>query len=297
MTIFYCEICNNTKFSKITSLGFQFDKEIVVRCKNCELIQLLNSGIKANENYYKSGKFNSEIRGFNNIDKIQFDIRTKRAEKRFKLLLKLFSNLNGKRFLEIGCGFGPLLNLLNTNLQCQVCGVEPSKNFAEFGNKIYKSNFIFSGDYQDYGNFQKQDFILIYQVIEHIENYDTFFERLEKNIHEETNIIVEFPDLYQALKNRKYLSKGYFQKSHLYDYDPYTLSILFKKYGYEIKKYIPTNEKGNSNDKNSIMIIAKAKGEILNAKYKKYKVTSFTIFFKIKLFHFIYSLKERLRKK
>jgi len=294
MNFFQCEICYNNKYTKVTSLGYQFKNEFVARCKKCKLIQLANSEIKNNLNYYKSGQFNSEIRGFEQIDEKQIKLRVDRAEQRILLLKKKFNNLR-KNILEIGCGFGPLINILYKKFNSNVSGVEPSKNFANFGNNFYNTDFIFSGDYQDYNNYKKQDIILIYQVIEHITDYETFFARLKKNIHSDTTIVVEFPDIFQSLKNRKYLSpNGYFQKSHLYDYDPYTLSLLFKKYGYDAIEYIPSKQK-SPNDKNSTFLFKQSKNKNnFMKKYKKFRASSIKIFFKVTLLHFLFKMKKKI---
>ncbi|MCY4644220.1 MAG: class I SAM-dependent methyltransferase, partial [Bacteriovoracales bacterium] len=212
---FKCSICNERAFSVVSTRGYEFTIEKVVRCSNCGLIQLFPSEVEEDAQYYASGRFNHEFRKFSTPTERDIEIYTKDAQKRLGVMRAVLGDeVSNKRFLEIGCGFGSLINLMISEFGSICVGIDPSHGLASFGNKLYGLNCLEEGHYEDkkFSNLGTFDFILFYQVIEHIQNLELFFTRLERNSKPNTRLVVEFPDIGAALDRRPFLRSTYFQK-------------------------------------------------------------------------------------
>ena len=283
--MFNCIVCKFNKLSFITNLGYKFTSEKVVFCPECNLLQLNKSTVRKSNSYYKSGKFNEEIRKFKYLSKENAKISILKAQKRYKKLTKIINITQIKKVLEIGCGFGPMLNILKTKHNIKIQGVEPSLGMKENAKKYFNINIANKSYSEDKFNKKKFDLIIIYQVIEHIINLNSFLKQLKKNSNKRTLILIEFPDIYQALKNRKIIGKHYFQKSHLYDFDPYSLNKIFVRHGFSCIGYWPSNEK-RPNDKNSTILFQFDAKKKLNINLPRINFLNY--FFQIKFPHFVF---------
>lgn len=256
-----CPNCQQPKFFTITSQGENFEGEKVVFCSKCQIAWLQNSSVRANGDYYQSNAFSEEFRGFTTPPPLEIKMREERADKRLGLLnsLNLLKDDGTDRVLEIGCSFGAFLKAVRNDKVANVKGIELSSSMVEFSHEYLQDGETIIREPLSKEIIQEYwpTIICIYQVIEHIEYIDDFMSVLSA-VHEDTFIVVEFPDLEQALKNRKRLGKKYFQRSHLYDFCSYSLVNFFEKYGLYSQHVCYGSESGLG-DKNTTIIFSKSR--------------------------------------
>lgn len=112
-------------------------------------------------------------------------------------IIKNEGDIKGCSVLEIGCGTGFLLSLLE-NMGASVTGIEPGKQ-AEKGIKKYKINII--NDYYPSENIDKKyDIIIFYNVLEHISCIEPFLSSVKKQLKANARIYFAVPDCGKAIE-------------------------------------------------------------------------------------------------
>ncbi|MDD3302625.1 MAG: class I SAM-dependent methyltransferase [Candidatus Gracilibacteria bacterium] len=138
--------------------------------------------------------------------------------------------IKGKYFLDIGCGDGAILDLLQKQ-GWNVYGFEiGDKKVA--GNIYYDTNFVDV----DYGDI-KFDFIRISHVFEHLTNPIEFLEKLKLISNSNTIIDITLPNTksFDAYVFGKYWSNRDVPR-HIINYNIDNFELLIKKYGFVILK-------------------------------------------------------------
>jgi ubiquinone/menaquinone biosynthesis C-methylase UbiE len=93
----------------------------------------------------------------------------------------------GKRILDIGTGTGEILNALSP---CQGCGVDVSSGMIEKAREKFPQLRFFSGSYENLVLGNSFDFILLVDVIEHLQSPEKLFFNLKKFCRPETRIVL-----------------------------------------------------------------------------------------------------------
>lgn len=172
------------------------------------------------------------------------------------------------RVLEIGCGEGTFLNLIRKEFACEVYGVNPGKDFAEYGNRKFGLNIlpIFFED----TNFDKDffDLIIICDTFEHFINPAKVLSRISGILKENGILFIDTPNILMPYKNQpvKHLF-DYFLIAHTYSFSLKTLTQYLQKFKFNILKT-------NDIKETSIRVIAmneKYLSSIFNLKPADYK--------------------------
>jgi 2-polyprenyl-3-methyl-5-hydroxy-6-metoxy-1,4-benzoquinol methylase len=141
---------------------------------------------------------------------------------------------NGKRLLEIGAGNGSFVKKIASdiiepkNIVCteysDYCFQEISRN----GIKVFQTD-IFDPVFDIYkGSF---DFICLFQVVEHLDNLDTLFERLKFLSKKGANIFISVPN---ALQREFYDSKNILEDIppvHISRWNEKCFDIIARRHG------------------------------------------------------------------
>jgi 2-polyprenyl-3-methyl-5-hydroxy-6-metoxy-1,4-benzoquinol methylase len=137
-------------------------------------------------------------------------------------------NLYNKTILEIGCGKGDFLNLLNKLGNTKSVGIDPAFINERFEYNNNEENFIFIKDFFS-SNHQKikNDMICCRHTLEHISDTASFMKNitLSANNNPDTIIFFEVPDVIRILKEHAFWDVYY---EHCSYFSPGSLARLFK---------------------------------------------------------------------
>jgi ubiquinone/menaquinone biosynthesis C-methylase UbiE len=93
----------------------------------------------------------------------------------------------GKKILDIGTGTGEILNALSP---CQGSGVDVSRGMIEKARGKFPRLRFYSGSYETLALGNSFDFILLVDVIEHLQEPEKLFFNLKKFCRPETRIVL-----------------------------------------------------------------------------------------------------------
>ena len=93
----------------------------------------------------------------------------------------------GKKVLDIGTGTGEILNALSP---CQGSGVDLSAGMIQKAREKFPQLRFFSGSYENLALGNSFDFILLVDVIEHLQSPEKLFSNLKKFCRPETRIVL-----------------------------------------------------------------------------------------------------------
>ena len=190
----------------------------IYQCSGCGLVQVINKPVT----YYK------EVIRTVSTSKKMMNFRLNQF-KQFKTEF----NLKNKRVIEIGCGRGDYLKILNKVFK-KIYGLEGSrKNFKYVEKKKLKVIYGFpeKNNYK-IANF-KFDAFFIFSYLEHIPNLKTFLRGIYNNLSANAVGVIEVPNFNMILKNKLYSE---FIIDHLYYFTKKTLEILLENNGFKIIK-------------------------------------------------------------
>jgi 2-polyprenyl-3-methyl-5-hydroxy-6-metoxy-1,4-benzoquinol methylase len=188
----------------------------VCQCSGCGLVQLSNNPVPYYREVIRATSFSEEMRKF--------------RLSQFGSLIQKFS-LNGKKIIEIGCGRGEYLSIMQ---QCglDAYGLEHSPNSVaqckNDGLKISKG-FVENGDYRiDNAPF---DAFYMMNYLEHLADPNAVLRGICNNVVDDAVGIIEVPNFDMILR-RKLFSE--FVGDHLCYFTRETLNTTLRLNGFEI---------------------------------------------------------------
>jgi hypothetical protein len=188
----------------------------VCQCSGCGLVQLSNDPVPYFREVIRAAAFSEEMIGFRAVQ--------------FNKFINRFS-LKGKKLIEIGCGRGEYLSLLQ---QCGTdsYGLEQSRESVEHcltnGLKVSKGFIEYSDFRIDHFPF---DAFIILNFLEHMPNVNTVLRGISNNLTDNAVGLVEVPNFDMILKNNLFSE---FTSDHLFYFTRDTLLTTLKLNGFEI---------------------------------------------------------------
>ncbi len=216
-----CPICKNNS----NTLQYVFEPFRLVKCNNCNLLYL---NPRLNEEYIY--EHYSEDEFYNNYSAgTGYEIQENSLRGTFKKFLKVLEKkgLIGGKLLEVGCGFGYLLDL-SKKFYLDCVGTDFSESAVnkarEFCNNVYCGGIDSIPD--DLGTF---DYIIAFSVIEHVYNPNEFIEQVSKKLNKGGTLIIATPDVgsyWSKLLKKKW--PFHIPTEHVCLYEKNTLECLLK---------------------------------------------------------------------
>ena len=188
----------------------------VCQCLGCGLVQLSNDPVPYYREVIRAAAFSEEMKDF--------------RRKQFSSFAEKFS-LKGKKVIEIGCGRGEYLSLMQ-ELDIEAYGLEHSAESVEQcirnGLKVSKG-FIESSTYRlDYALF---DAFFILNFLEHLPDPNSTLRGIYHNLIGDAVGLVEVPNFDMILQNKLFSE---FIGDHLFYFTRDTLSTTLSLNGFEI---------------------------------------------------------------
>ncbi len=189
----------------------------VCQCIGCGLVQLNNEPVSYYKDVIRAAAYSEEMKEF--------------RLKQFDNFIEKY-NLKNKNIVEIGCGKGEYLSLMdefNINTYgiehsqesvdyCINKGLNVSKMYLENSNDIINKNFNF-------------DAFFILNFFEHLVNPSLTLKILSENLNEDAVGIIEVPNFDMMLKNNLFSE---FINDHLFYFTKETLTSTLSNNGFEI---------------------------------------------------------------
>jgi len=156
--------------------------------------------------------------------------------------------------IDIGCGEGIFTN--NLKAKCEVWGVEPNKIAANVASKRMQKILI--GKYSEVENQIPEryfDLVICNDVIEHLEDVDSFLNSINKKMKEGAFLVGSVPNVrfYGNLKSLlinldwEYVESGILDKDHLRFFTERSLRRFLERHGFVIDLFKGINKQNFHN--------------------------------------------------
>lgn len=234
-----CKLCKSTKFSLLKEIG-NYD---IYLCNNCDLglTVLINSDLKNHKE-----KIKSELYSFKNYDLVRF-----KYIKRFNYLIKIIKKFKKKgSVLEVGAGFGLFSMLLSKENSYEIEVIEPfNKSQYIFKDKNIIINRLTLEKYLTQVKNKKFDIIVLFDVLEHLNEPSIILEKLNKILNKNGIVIIQLPNHNSLMAKVCKSWSWWLPEEHKYHFSPKSMNLLLKKKGL-MTKYFTTYEDFNDFKKN-----------------------------------------------
>tara|TARA_R110002110_G_scaffold415719_1_gene654195 strand:+ start:30240 stop:31337 length:1098 start_codon:yes stop_codon:yes gene_type:complete len=231
-----CAICKHNNFSSVARSpeGFQWGV-----CTNCGLLQLyarLES--KALNKFYESGEY--QVICMNNLDdKMHYQLEYQVNSLCF---LDIFEKLNipitNKHILEIGCGSAGILRALQEQ-GAHVQGFDIDPYRVDVGKKHVPNLYVKDAMDESFKLPLKIDYIILSNILEHLNSPHSFLDNLSKKIHSSNNalntkLLIDIPNLETASEYSPNGFAYFLHIAHLWYFNSITVERLLNTCGFKI---------------------------------------------------------------
>ncbi|MCU0433223.1 MAG: class I SAM-dependent methyltransferase [Bacteroidia bacterium] len=219
-----CQCCGNKDKSQFSE-KFHQKNLIILQCNNCEFIFI--------PWYYRKSISYENYKGedvLNQIRKGNDWLKVQRHLLRFKLIRKYIKS--GKLF-DLGAGWGHFL-LAGKQLGYDVYGIEISK----YPYIYAKEDLKLPVDHIDFFEMppQKFDVITLWDVLEHIDQADTFVKKCAEMTNPGGYIVLQVPQIDSFIAKRMKENWKMMGLDHVNYFSKKTITRILNNNGYEVKK-------------------------------------------------------------
>ena len=234
MENFSCLLCDYDKAIVVNNKVRDSGEHKIVKCEKCGHVQIYPlPSVEGDKEFYDNDTQSKNVNGILDIKSIEEKSRYD-TERRKRLILENADKCS--KVLEIGCGYGFLVNELKT-AGYTVDGIEISDSRREIAKEICQKNIFNINLMEDNipNNMrQKYDAILLFQVLEHIINPKIFLKNIKELLSSDGIVIIEVPNLNDhLLKLCNQYNQFFWQRAHLSYFSPLILKSLFKELGFK----------------------------------------------------------------
>lgn len=224
-----CKVCN----SGVTLLNVKYN---LVKCEQCKLVFCKTIFSEQdfvetyNRLYNDTLQYNKHQKEFEKLQKNEF-IHIGRPK--LKILKYLFKN-NIKRICEVGAGVGIVASYLK-NKNVDYIGIELDKVTVDKAQSINLN--IINGDFSRLNQIDgKFDAIIAFEVIEHLQDLNLFFQMASKKLEINSFLGFTVPN-YDKRMNYKNVGDKIYQSGppiHLNFFTVESIKIIANHFGFEI---------------------------------------------------------------
>jgi 2-polyprenyl-3-methyl-5-hydroxy-6-metoxy-1,4-benzoquinol methylase len=233
-----CPLCNSANiagFLKVKDHLLTHEEFSIWKCANCGLLftQDIPQAAEIGK-YYKSQDYVSHSdtrKGL--MNKTYHVARNIMLGKKFRMVNHM---AKGKTLLDIGSGTGYFPAYMKAK-GYKVTGVEVDQDAREFAKKEFGLTVYSPEDFLENSIEGKFDVISLWHVLEHLDNFDLYIERMLEHLLPGGCLVIALPNC-SSLDARHYKEfwAGYDVPRHLWHLTPSTVKILADKHGMQITK-------------------------------------------------------------
>lgn len=187
--------------------------------------------------YYKSEDYISHTDSKRNLfEKVYHFIRNISLKKKLNLVNSF--SVKEKKLLDVGCGTGDFLQIMQKN-KWEAFGIEPNERARAVANK--KTNHsVYESSQLNVFNPASFDVITLWHVLEHLPNLEIHIATFKKLLKPKGVLIIAVPNYksYDA-KHYKNFWAAYDVPRHLWHFNRNSISSLVSKYAMHVTKIKP----------------------------------------------------------
>ncbi len=231
-----CPICGQDNAEKIFNKG-NLDKDLInVICKKCSLVYINPRQSREEYDDFHKEEFLSE----KSVTSIE-QVKPKLNDSDLKIKTAVFNFLDEylkeeQNVLDVGCGFGVLLDIIKRKKNANVFGVELGNLDVEAAKKYYGLD-LFRGSLENFAkdeaNWGKFDVIIMHHTLEHLPEPLNSLEEIKKLLKPGGVLYIGVPNI----MNIKKRPEIFFQRAHPFSYSPHSLMLILEKAGFGIIKF------------------------------------------------------------
>ncbi len=231
-----CPICGNDE-TEVVSIKANLDKDWTnVICKKCALVYVNPRPAKAEYDEFHKKDFLAN----KNVTEMEHVLpKLKGSDKRIKQTIADFLDeyiKDGQNILDVGCGYGTLLDILRRGRKVNVKGVELGELDLKaareyYGLDVYDGSLeSFAAEPIDAGKF---DTVIMSHVFEHLPDPVVSLEQVKKILKPDGVLYIGVPNI-MNMKNRP---EVFFHIAHAFNYSPHSLKLMLQKAGFGVIKF------------------------------------------------------------
>lgn len=184
-----CKKYNFILFLSTTAYDVVYD---LVKCE-CGLVFRNPQPTKEEiTHYYQHDYFNQHI-GSSTPTKSYIINNERLDEIRLNFIEKTLHNIKHQKLLDIGCGCGTFLNLLNRENIIIGDGIEPNILFGQYARQHYNVNVDISG-FENLSTDKKYDIICLWHVINMVLDPVSLLNRIKQILKPSGTLFIELPN-------------------------------------------------------------------------------------------------------
>lgn len=233
-----CPLCESediSAFLKATDHLLTHESFDIYQCHSCDF-RFTQDVPPPDEigKYYQSADYISHSdtrKGL--MNKLYHFGRTWMLKKKYGMVKKA---AKGRKLLDIGCGTGYFPAFMKQK-GYSVAGVEKDPKARAFAEKEFGIRVYSPADFLDHKIEDKFDVISLWHVLEHLDDFDLYLDKILKQLSPGGSLVVALPNC-SSLDARFYKGfwAGYDVPRHLWHFTPATFKILTEKHGLKITK-------------------------------------------------------------
>lgn len=236
MEYFNCPLCGKNETEIIFTKG-NLDRELInVICKNCSLVYINPRPTKEEYDNFHKEEF---LKQKSITETGQIAPKLKKSELTIKRTIFDFLKeylRAGQKVLDIGCGYGTLLDIVKKETGADVYGLELGDLDVKAAKEFYGLD-VFHGSLEEFAakeeNWGKFDIVAMHHVLEHLPRPLESLEQIKKLLKSGGLLYIGVPNI-MNIKKRPDI---FFQIAHPFSYSPYSLGEVLQSGGFSVIKF------------------------------------------------------------
>lgn len=231
-----CCVCDSSEYSLYKKVEQSNNIYSLLQCNECGLVYLDRTNLNGERDFIKDAKLDCEKK---DKEKVEYWSFPNLFEKYESVFLKFFderlkrikaNKKNIETMLDIGSGYGFWMNYCETR-GILTEGFDVSDEVVDYAKNKLRLN-VFKMDAMKFEAGKKYDLIMMFDILEHMEDPNRFLSKYSKFLNEDGLLYIQVPNIIGFHIPREH---GYGLPEHLWQFNFETLSKLLKNNGYNIE--------------------------------------------------------------
>lgn len=236
MEYIICPICKGKDLETVSTKANLNKDWTNVICKKCALVFVNPRPTKAEYDEFHKRDFLAN----KNVTEMEHIVpKLKASDKIIKTSVADFLDeyiADGQNILDIGCGYGTLLDILRRRRKVAVRGIELGELDIKAAREYYGLD-VYQGSLEDFAsdaaNAGKYDAVIMNHVFEHLPEPLESLSQIKRILKPKGFLYIGVPNM-MNMKNRP---EVFFHIAHAFNYSPHSIKLMLEAAGFGIIKF------------------------------------------------------------